>query len=56
MQKMAELMKKHRVSAPLMIGGAAVNEDFARRIGAHYAKDAASAVRLAKKLTKEAGK
>jgi len=56
MQKMAELMKKHKIDIPLLVGGAAVNEDFAEKIGAHYAKDAASAVRLAKKLVKEAGK
>jgi 5-methyltetrahydrofolate--homocysteine methyltransferase len=56
MQKAAELMKKQRLSIPIMVGGAAVNEEFARRIGGHYARDAASAVRLAKKLLKDAGK
>ena len=52
MKKMAELIKEQKLDFTLFIGGAAVNEDYAKKIGAHYSKDAVSAVKLLKKLTK----
>jgi 5-methyltetrahydrofolate--homocysteine methyltransferase len=35
---------------PVMVGGAVLNEDYAKQIGAHYAADAVAAVELADKL------
>jgi len=36
----------------VMVGGAILNSEYAEKIGAHYASDAAGAVRLAKELMK----
>ena len=48
-----ELLKKEGLAIPVMIGGAVVTPDFAKAIGAHYAPDAVSAVRLARKLVEQ---
>lgn len=54
MQKMKEIIflaKQNSVSAKIMIGGAVITQDYADEIGADgYSKDAAEAVRVAKKL------
>lgn len=45
MQEVIELLKKDRIKIKVAVGGAAVTEEFAERIGADiYAKDAVSAV------------
>ena len=38
------------ITAPVMVGGAAVSDEWAKEIGAHYSSDAGSAVGLAKQL------
>jgi dimethylamine corrinoid protein len=38
------------INAPLLVGGAAVSEEWAKEIGAHYASDANSAVVTARQL------
>ncbi len=43
------------IRAPLMVGGAAVTETWAKEIGAHYSSDAGSAVGLAKQLLGKGG-
>lgn len=51
MKKVIELAKKEGLQCSFMVGGAVVNEDYAREIGADgYAKDAYEAVKLAKRL------
>jgi len=52
MAAVAELMRAKGLSIPLLIGGAVVTDEFAASIGAHYAPDATSAVRVAKSLVK----
>lgn len=52
MKTVVELARSEGIEAKLMIGGAVVNESYAREIGADgYAKDAYEAVKLAKKLS-----
>lgn len=54
MKEVISLAKKEKLNCRFMIGGAVVNEDYAREIGADgYSKDAYEAVALAKKLTGE---
>lgn len=50
MQDTVELLRKNDIDAKVMVGGAVVTDEFARSIGAHYAKDAVDAVRLAREL------
>ncbi len=53
MPRMAEfmdLLKKENTSLPVMVGGAAVNRQFAESIGAYYAVDAVDAIRVAQKI------
>ena len=52
MREMAELLKKENLNIPLFVGGAAVDQEFADSIGAHYAADAMGSVRLALELCK----
>lgn len=53
MKKVIELAKEEGLQSRFMVGGAVVNEDFAREIGADgYARDAYEAVKLAKRLQK----
>ena len=47
MKEMAELLKKEKVDIPLFVGGAAVDAEFARSIGAFYSPDAMGSVRMA---------
>ena len=51
MEKTIKALNDANVSAKVMVGGAAVTQGYADKIGAHgYAPDAASAVDLAKSL------
>jgi len=50
MQKVAEKLKERNINARLLIGGAAVDENYALEIGASYAKDAYLAVKKAEEL------
>jgi trimethylamine corrinoid protein len=43
------------ITAPLMVGGAAVTEEWAKEIGAHYSSDANSAAVMAKHLVGKGG-
>ena len=57
MQRMREVVAyaaEQKVHAKIMIGGAVITQEYADEIGADgYSKDAAEAVRLAKKLKEE---
>lgn len=51
MQDVVELVKAEGIKAKVMIGGAVITQDYADEIGADgYSKDAADAVKLAKRL------
>jgi len=50
MKDTVELLQERGLEKKVMVGGAVVTDDFARSIGAHYAKDAVDAVRLAQSL------
>ena len=50
MRETVDLLKAQGLSQKVMVGGAVVTDDFARSIGAHYARDAVDAVRLAQSL------
>ncbi len=51
MRNVIELAREEGLKCSFMVGGAVVNEDYAREIGADgYAKDAYEAVKLAKRL------
>ena len=52
MREMAALLKENHLDIPLFVGGAAVDAEFARSIGAFYAPDAMSSVRLALGMVK----
>ncbi len=45
-----DALRKAGVKAPVMVGGAAVSEEWAKEIGAHYSSDAGSAVKTAREL------
>lgn len=52
MKHVIEYAKRHDVAAKIMIGGAVITQEYADEIGADaYSKDAAEAVRVAKRLT-----
>ncbi|WP_337833166.1 corrinoid protein [Desulfonatronospira thiodismutans] len=54
MQDCVELLHKEGLKCKVMIGGAVVTQAYAERIGAHgFARDAVSAVKLARKLCSE---
>lgn len=50
MQELMNLVKEKSLDYKVMVGGAAVTRKFAEEIGAHYATDAVSAVKLAEQL------
>jgi len=56
MMKFRELAELNKLNIPLMVGGAVVTDDFAKSIGAYYAKDAVRAVETAKKILNIDGK
>jgi dimethylamine corrinoid protein len=49
-KELVDALRAAGVNAPLMVGGAAVSEEWAKEIGAHYSSDANSAVVMANKL------
>lgn len=49
-KELVDALRAAGVNAPLMVGGAAVSEEWAKEIGAHYSSDANSAVVMAKQL------
>ena len=53
MKKVIELSKKHKLSPKFILGGAVVSEPFATSLGASYAKDAVSAVKVIEDLIKK---
>jgi 5-methyltetrahydrofolate--homocysteine methyltransferase len=50
MGRFMDLKNKNNVDIPVMVGGAVVTDDYAKKIGAHYSKDAVRAVEKAKEL------
>ena len=50
MRKVVELARARGVTMPVLVGGAAVDEEVARSIGAVYAADAMATVRRAQEL------
>ena len=51
MRDTVDLLRERGLDKKVMVGGAVVTDDFARAIGAHYARDAVDAVRLARSLS-----
>jgi methanogenic corrinoid protein MtbC1 len=49
-KEVVDALRAAGISAPLMVGGAAVTEEWAAEIGAQYSSDANSAAKLAKEL------
>jgi dimethylamine corrinoid protein len=49
-KQVVDALRAAGVKAPVMVGGAAVSDEWAKEIGAHYAADANSAVTVAKQL------
>ncbi|HEX7392151.1 MAG TPA: cobalamin-dependent protein [Thermoplasmata archaeon] len=47
---LVDALRSAGIKAPLMVGGAAVSDEWAKEIGAHYSSDANSAVVMAKQL------
>lgn len=52
MGKICQMLRERGLQIPVMVGGAVVDEAYAREIGALYGADATDAVRLAKTYTK----
>jgi 5-methyltetrahydrofolate--homocysteine methyltransferase len=50
MREVIELARNEGISSAFMVGGAVVTHDFARSIGAHYAKDGVEAARILQDL------
>ena len=56
MEKTLELLRREKLPAKTVVGGAVLTADYARKIGAdYYAKDAQEAVRIMKEIQKAAG-
>jgi methanogenic corrinoid protein MtbC1 len=49
-KELVDALRASGIKAPLMVGGAAVSDEWAKEIGAHYSSDANSAVVMAKQL------
>jgi trimethylamine corrinoid protein len=49
-KEVVDALRAAGIDAPLLVGGAAVSEEWAKEIGAHYASDANSAAVTAKQL------
>ncbi len=52
MKEISDELKRRRINIPTLVGGAVVTNQYAKRIGATYAKDAIEAVKKAKELIK----
>jgi 5-methyltetrahydrofolate--homocysteine methyltransferase len=50
MGRVAGALSENKIKARLLVGGAVVTEDYAKRIGAAYARDAVAAARVARRL------
>lgn len=50
MRDTVDLVREKNLDIKVLVGGAVVTDDFARAIGAHYAKDAVETARLARNL------
>ncbi len=56
MRKVVALVREAHLSVKVMIGGAVITQDYAQEIGADgYSRDAADAVKLARRLLEETG-
>ncbi|MCG2676480.1 homocysteine S-methyltransferase family protein [bacterium] len=53
MKEISDELKRRRINIPTLVGGAVVTSQYAKRIGATYAKDAIEAVKKAKELVKK---
>ncbi len=54
-KEVVDALRGAGIDAPLLVGGAAVSEEWAKEIGAHYASDANSAAVTAKQLLGKGG-
>ena len=54
-KELVDALRAAGIKAPLMVGGAAVSDEWAKEIGAHYSSDANSAVVMAKQLLGKGG-
>ena len=54
-KEVVDALRSGGIKAPLMVGGAAVTETWAKEIGAIYSSDAGSAVNMAKSLVGKGG-
>jgi corrinoid protein of di/trimethylamine methyltransferase len=54
-KELIDALRGAAIKAPLMVGGAAVTEEWAKEIGAQYAADANSAAALARQLVGQGG-
>ncbi|MBI9091916.1 MAG: corrinoid protein [Desulfobacterium sp.] len=55
MERVVEILKEeNQDNIKVMVGGGPISPGFAKKIGAHYSKDASKAVQLAKTLVQEA--
>ena len=52
MRDTVDLLRERKLDKKVMVGRTVVTDDFARSIGAHYARDAVDAVRLAQTLAR----
>jgi len=50
MKEVVERARKERLDCRFIVGGAVITESYARSLGAEYAADGVSAVRIAKNL------
>ena len=53
MEEISDKLKRRRINIPTLVGGAVVTSQYAKKIGATYAKDAIEAVKKAKELVKK---
>ena len=53
MKVVIDLARARGLEIPVVVGGAAVDEAFAKSIGAYYGSDAMATVRIAQKITRE---
>ena len=53
MKEISDELKRRRINIPTLVGGAVVTNQYAKRIGATYARDAVEAVKKAKELVKK---
>lgn len=54
-REVIDALKAAGIDAPLLVGGAAVTEEWAKEIGAHYSSDANNATVMAKRLLGKGG-